>query len=71
MQTKIPKLITARDVTEVADLDIQAVYRLARENVFPAGTVVRFGRHVRFNPDRLKEFIEAGGAGLPQKGAAA
>jgi predicted DNA-binding transcriptional regulator AlpA len=67
---QLPKLITAREVTEVADLDIQAVYRLARENVFPAGTVVRFGRHVRFHPAKLQEFIESGGAGLPRKGAA-
>jgi hypothetical protein len=40
-------------------------YDLARENFFPPGVVVRFGRQIKVNPDRLEEFIAGGGAALP------
>jgi hypothetical protein len=39
--------------------------QLARENFFPAGVIVRLGRRVLVNPEKLSEFIAAGGKALP------
>jgi hypothetical protein len=39
--------------------------QLARKNFFPAGVIVRLGRRVLVNPERLAEFIAAGGKALP------
>lgn len=46
-------------------VDRQRFYELARRNVLPPGVVVRLGRQLRVNPQRLEEFIEAGGQTLP------
>jgi len=43
----------------------ERVYALAREGVFPRGVVVRLGRQIRFDPEKLREFINQGGAALP------
>jgi hypothetical protein len=39
--------------------------QLARKNFFPPGVIVRLGRRVLVNPEKLSEFIAAGGKGLP------
>jgi excisionase family DNA binding protein len=41
------------------------LYELVRSGVLPPGVVVRLGRHIRINPERLEEFIASGGASLP------
>jgi excisionase family DNA binding protein len=43
----------------------QRVYNLIREHTFPAGVVVRLGRRIRINPEKLEEFIASGGQALP------
>jgi hypothetical protein len=47
------------DVTE------QRLYGLIRENFFPVGVIVRIGRQIKINPERLEEFLLAGGSALP------
>jgi hypothetical protein len=43
----------------------QHFYDLVRENFFPPGVIVRFGRQIKVNPECLEEFLAAGGAALP------
>lgn len=43
----------------------QRFYDLVRRGILPPGVVVRLGRHVRVNPQKLDEFIESGGTALP------
>ncbi len=43
----------------------QRIYNLIRENIFPDGVVVRLGRRIRIDPERLEEFIAGGGQALP------
>jgi excisionase family DNA binding protein len=43
----------------------QRVYGLIRDGVLPYGVIVRLGRHIRINPEKLEEFIAGGGQALP------
>jgi hypothetical protein len=43
----------------------QRVYNLIAEGFFPVGIVVRIGRQIKICPERLEEFLAAGGAALP------
>lgn len=56
------QLLTAESVADMLGLSVQEVYRTAREGLIPA---VRIGRRLRFDPDRLARWIEAGGQALP------
>jgi hypothetical protein len=40
-------------------------YDLVRVNFFPPGVVVRLGRQIKVNPQRLEEFLAGGGSALP------
>ena len=40
-------------------------YCMIRENLLPAGVVVRLGRRVMLDPTQLESWIAAGGAALP------
>ncbi len=54
---------TLMTVSEAADFLRVAhyrIYQLARQGVVPG--VVRLGRQVRFDPDRLEVFVSQGGA---------
>jgi hypothetical protein len=42
----------------------QRIYNLIRDEIFPPGVVVRLGRRIRINPDKLEEFIANGGQAL-------
>lgn len=44
----------------------QRVYELVRQDFFPPGVVVRFVRQIRFNEERLIEFLENGSATAAQ-----
>jgi excisionase family DNA binding protein len=44
----------------------QRVYSLIRDGVIPHGVIVRLGRHIRINPEKLEEFIASGGQALPR-----
>jgi excisionase family DNA binding protein len=53
-----PRLVKADAVAEMLDVDRFRVYELARTGQIPA---VRIGRSIRFNPERVVAWIEAGG----------
>ncbi len=62
--------IKLRTISEICreffpDLSEQRIYTLVREGIFPPGVVVRLGRQVRINEDRLTTFLTDGGAALP------
>ncbi|CAN5824322.1 hypothetical protein BH23GEM6_BH23GEM6_25930 [soil metagenome] len=51
-------LVDATKVAEWLGVDRYRVYELARTGVLPC---VRLGKTMRFAPERVREFIEAGG----------
>ncbi len=58
------RLGRAAEVREVFDLPSDArVNELARQGLLPG--VVRLGRCVRFDMEKISEFIEKGGRALP------
>jgi excisionase family DNA binding protein len=56
-------LLTIKEVAEVLRVPLPRAYELAREGVLP---IVRLGRQVRIDPIRLEEFVNTGGAPLPE-----
>ena len=59
----IPKMLTADEASALLRVRLPQLYALARDGVIPS---VRVGRAVRFSSARLKAWIDAGGAGLPE-----
>ena len=55
-KSRLPELMTVREVAEVLELGRSTVYLLIRRKEL---THVRFGRAVRVRPDDLEKFIEA------------
>lgn len=47
------------DVAALMDVPVSTVYELARQNRIN-GTI-RFGRHIRFDRDKLEQWLRAGG----------
>ena len=47
------------DVAALMDVPTSTVYDLARQKRI--GGMVRFGRHIRFDRDKLEQWLEAGG----------
>lgn len=37
------------------------VYDLVRQGILPAGVVVRLGRTIKINPEKLEKWVESGG----------
>jgi hypothetical protein len=56
------KLLTLKQVTAVFPVSYARVSAAAREGILP---VVRLGRQVFVDPERLKEFIDGGGRAYP------
>jgi excisionase family DNA binding protein len=56
-----PRMLTAEEASALLRVRLPQLYALARDGVIPS---VRIGRAVRFSSTRLKEWIDAGGAGL-------
>lgn len=53
------KLLTATEVTEVLQIDLQRLYSLVRKKLLPC---VRLGeRQLRFSRQAIERFIEDGG----------
>ncbi len=53
------KLLTATEVSEVLQIDLQRVYELTRRKLLPC---VRLGeRQLRFAPQAIEQFIADGG----------
>ena len=55
-------MLTADQVAEILAVSKARVYELARQGILPQ---VRLGREIRFNPERLAEWIKGGGQALP------
>jgi hypothetical protein len=55
----LEKLMTAKDITEVFDIDLQRVYSLTRRNLLP--TVKLGDRQYRYSRQAIERFIEGGG----------
>ena len=56
------KLITAKTLSEERNIPLTTVWRLAREKRI-AG-VVRFGRKLMFDVDKVNKWIDEGGSAL-------
>lgn len=57
-------LVKASEIRRLLNLDSDSrVYDLARRAILPG--VVRIGRQVRFNIDKVLEFVDSGGQSLP------
>ncbi|CCQ94097.1 DNA binding domain protein, excisionase family [[Clostridium] ultunense Esp] len=56
------KLLLVEDVAEILNLSVQSVYTQVREGIIPA---IRIGRQLRFDPDKLQEWMDQGGTALP------
>ncbi len=57
-------LATANEIQKLLRLGSPArVYELARRGLLPG--VVRLGRQVRFDPKKVREFVDRGGQSLP------
>lgn len=65
-------LRTTENIATNLALSKQRLWALVREDFFPEGIVVKFGRTIRFNEERLFEFLESGSKKLnvinPQNG---
>lgn len=59
----VPKLLTAQEVARRLDVPSARVRDLARRNMLP---YVRLGRQLRFDPQRLENWIAQGGQPLPE-----
>jgi hypothetical protein len=59
------KLETLDYLTRVFPISRWQAEALARRNFFPEGVIVRLGRRVLVNPEKLAEFVASGGRGLP------
>lgn len=57
------RLVKAPEIRKLLDLDSAArVYDLARQGILPG--VVRLGRQIRFDLDKVLEFVATGGQAL-------
>ncbi|MFQ6583346.1 helix-turn-helix domain-containing protein [Priestia megaterium] len=56
------KLLRTAEVANILNVTEARVYSMAREGFLP---VVKLGRHVRVDQDKLNEWIENGGHTLP------
>lgn len=53
-------LKTTEEVAKSLALSKQRLWELVRNDFFPEGIVVKFGRTIRWNEKRLVEFLENG-----------
>jgi len=56
-------LLRLREAADRLNITYQRAAELVRQGLMPG--VVRLGRQIRINPERLNEFIDAGGKALP------
>ena len=54
-------LLRMGEVAEILSISTERAYQLGRDGRLP---VVRIGKHVRVNPEALKEWMDAGGSPL-------
>jgi len=59
-----PALLRMPVVATILDVDLQRAYEMARTGLLPG--VVRLGRQIRVDRQKLQQFIDSGGAPLPK-----
>ena len=59
-EQRLPRLLSADEVSKQTGLPRARIYELVRSDAIPH---VRLGRTVRFSADALLDWIEAGGTG--------
>lgn len=59
------QLKTLKFAAGVLGVSMARATNMAREGILPPGVVVKLGRQWRVHPERLREFIDAGGQALP------
>lgn len=61
----LARLLTAKEVSEILQIDIQRVYELTRRNQLPC---VRLGeRQYRYSREQLENFVQHGGNQLTEE----
>jgi len=56
------RLMTLKEVCQILNVSYSRACELARTGMLPS---VRLGRSIRVHPEKLEQFIEAGGQALP------
>lgn len=59
------QLLRIPEAARVLGLSEHRVYELVRQGILPLGVVVKLGRQIRINSERLREWIAGGGQALP------
>lgn len=52
--------VRAAALSEKFDIPRWTILDYARRGMFPAGAVIHLGRHVRFNAEKIDEWLRAG-----------
>ena len=55
-----PKLLTVAEAAQALGVGVRRLYKLHKD--LPTGVVVRLGGSLRFNEDRLLEWVFSGGS---------
>lgn len=61
----LPKLLTTEQAAQVLEVDVRRVRDLITNHTIPPECIVRLGRQIRLHPEKLRAWIDAGGAALP------
>lgn len=56
---ELPQLLTAEPLARAVHVSTSRIYQLARDGLIPC---VRIGRQVRFDPERVADWIAQGGS---------
>ena len=59
----VKRYLTTDEVATILNIPKSTVYQAAKEN--RVGGLVRFGRKVRFDPGKLRQWLDEGGTDLP------
>lgn len=62
--SKIKPLRRAEEIAPILRVKPERVYEMARLGILPKGVVIKLGRQVRFDEDRLCEWMQNGGKGI-------
>ena len=57
------KLIRVPQLSRMLDVPEWRAYEIIRLGILPPGVVVRLGRQIRLNEQRLREWMDTGGQG--------
>jgi excisionase family DNA binding protein len=63
-ELRIKPLRTAEEIAPILRVKPERVYEMARLGILPKGVVIKLGRQVRFDEERLREWMQNGGKGI-------